>query len=70
MGETLSNMLDREPFQPFRIITTGGATYEVAHPHLVAIMHDQVFYCWPRSNRHAFIPFGQISSVEPVQAAA
>ncbi len=70
MIETIHDLLRRDPFQPFRIVTTTGDRYEVPNPHLVAIGESFLFYCFPRSDRLARIRLNQIVSVETIQAAA
>ena len=67
--ESIKEMLDREPFVSFRIITTSGDRYEVLDPHLVALGATQLFYCYPRSDRSAFIPLSQISALETLAHA-
>ncbi len=62
--------LDREPFAPFRIITTSGDRYDVLDPHSVAIAQTYLFYCFPRSDRSAHIRLNQIVAMESLQAAA
>ncbi len=70
MLDTTQEMLEREPFQKFRINSTGGDRYEVDNPHLPAIMQWQFFHGCPKSNRFAFIRFNQIVSVPTLDQAA
>jgi len=70
MPEVIQDLLQREPFAPFRIITTGGDSYDVTHANLVAMGQSWIFYCYPRSDRFVFIPYNQVSSVEKLPAAA
>ncbi len=38
MGRTdLAAVLERKPFEPFRIITSDGTSYDVHHPHMVMV---------------------------------
>ena len=70
MLDTIREMLDAEPFRPFRIIITSGDRYEVQNPHLVAIGRTELLYFFPRSDRWASIRLNQIVSAETVQSAA
>lgn len=69
MLETLRELLEREPFQVFRIVLTSGDRYEVSDPHLVAIGETQIFYCYPKSDRFSFIRLNQIAAIDMAQAA-
>ncbi len=64
MLDTIRQLLDREPFQPFRIVLTSGDRYEVPDPHLVAILESQVFYAHPESDRFSFVRVNQIAAVD------
>lgn len=70
MLDTIRELLEREPFAPFRIILTSDDRFEVTHPHLVAIGETQIFYCYPRSDRFCFIRVNQIAAIDMAQAAA
>jgi|JRYD01.1.fsa_nt_gb hypothetical protein len=70
MLDTIVEMLNREPFHPFRIVLTNGDRYDVLNPHLLAIGESQLFYAYPRSDRFAFLRLNQIAAVETIQAAA
>jgi hypothetical protein len=70
MIEGLQEMLRREPFIPFRIVTTSGDKYQVKDPELVVIMKSQVFIAQPRSDRFALLRNTEIAAIEGRQAAA
>lgn len=36
-GNDIRNLLQRHPFEPFRVITADGTTYDVRHPDLVMV---------------------------------
>jgi len=67
MLETLHEMLDREPFQPFRIVLTSGDRFEIENPHLVAVGRTQVTIYPPRSDRFAMLRLNQIAAIESAQ---
>lgn len=64
--ENIRQMLDREPFLPFRLIMTSGKTYEVASPNSAALLKSEVFVVFPDGERWAHVPFLHIASIETV----
>jgi hypothetical protein len=70
MLEQIHELLNKEPFVPFRIILTNGDHYDVTSPHMVAMGATQVFYCFPNSDKLAWIRVNQITSLETLQQAA
>ena len=70
MLETLQELLDKMPFQPFKIVTACGDKYEVENPHLIAVGKTQINYFFPRSDRWVFIRVNQITAFESPQHAA
>jgi hypothetical protein len=70
MLEQLREYLARDPFYPFRIVTSSGHTYDVHSPHSIAIAESYIFYCFPNSDKSAHIRLNQIVALETLQAAA
>jgi hypothetical protein len=66
----LNEHLDREPFRPFRIITTSGDRYEVLSPREVAVAQTYLFYAFPRSDRSAHVRLNQIVALETMEEAS
>jgi hypothetical protein len=64
MIDQIREHLDREPFQPFRIVVSSGDRYDVVEPHAVAIAQSYLFYCFPRSDRSAHIRLNQVVAME------
>lgn len=64
MIATIRELLERDPFHPFRIVLTSGDRYDVTNPHLLAIGETQIFYCYPSSDRFSFIRSNQITAVD------
>ena len=62
--ESIRELLDRDPFQPFRIRASSGVAYEVRSPGLVVVMKSQVLIAEPRSDRYAVVPLLHIAGVE------
>lgn len=70
MLEGLRENLERDPFVPFRIVLANGERYEVLNPHMVAIGESMAFYCFPRSDRTAWLRLNQIAAFETIAEAA
>ena len=64
--ENIREMLDREPFLPFRLIMTSGKTYEVVSANSAALLKSEVFVVFPDGERWAHVPFLHIASIETV----
>ena len=69
MIEQLKELLDREPFQTFRIVTASGDKYEISDPHLVAMGKDTIFV-YTRNDHFAFVRNNQITALESTRSAA
>lgn len=69
MLESIRDMMNREPFVPFRIVLTSGKEYEIHNPDLVALGETQLTLYAPRSDKWAMLRIKEIASVESSQAA-
>ena len=69
IAETLKELLVREPFRPFRIITNGGKSYDVLTPDLVVAMRSELFIALPDGDHFVFCAYRNIASVDSLQAA-
>jgi hypothetical protein len=63
-AEEIRDLLNREPFEPFRFELTSGATYEVHDPNSVALGARRVFIAMPASDRFVFFPYLHIAAIE------
>lgn len=70
MVETLTDMLHREPFQPFRIVLTSGDRYDIVNPDLVAVGRTQITVYAPRSDRFSVLRLNQLAALEVIAQAA
>ncbi len=68
--KSIQELVAKEPFRPFRIVTASGKEYVVENPDLVIVMRSEVFYAFPKRNRWSLIPISQITSIEGEEAAA
>ena len=64
--ENIREMLNREPFLPFRLVMTSGKTYEVVSPNSAVLLKSEVFVVFPDGERWAHVPFLHIASIETV----
>lgn len=62
--DSIRDSLDREPFQPFRVRASSGATYEVRNPGLVVLLKSQLLIAEPKSDRYSLIPFLHVAGIE------
>ena len=66
-ADELRKLLEREPFEPFRIRVSSGDVYEVRDPQAVALMKSRLFVAFPDSDRWTFIAFLHIAAVEGIR---
>ena len=69
MLESIRELLDQDPFVPFRIVLTSGKEYQINDPHLVALGETQINVYAPRSDQWSVLRLNQISSIDVGQAA-
>jgi hypothetical protein len=69
MLEQIKEHLNREPFRPFRIVTTSGDRYEVTDTNSVALAQSYLFYAFPHSDRSAHIRLNQVVALETMETA-
>ena len=70
MVEQIKELLDHDPFQPFRIFLTSGQHYDISDPHLIAVAQSQIIYCFPSSDKIAYLRLNQIASCETLHPAS
>jgi hypothetical protein len=64
--ENIQELLNREPFLPFRLVMTSGKIYEVVSPNSAALLKSEVFVVLPDGERWAHVPFLHIASIETI----
>lgn len=70
MIEAIKELLNKDPFEPFRISLTSGEGFDVRHPDLVAVGESVVHVLFPKSDRFAILRSNQIASVQAIEKAA
>jgi hypothetical protein len=69
MKEQLRELLNAEPFVPFRIVMTSGHEHEVGNPDLVALGESQIHVYAAKSDHYVILRFNQIAAFHVAQAA-
>lgn len=64
IADAIKERLQRDPFEPFRIVASSGKSYKVINPFQVALMKSRVFIAAPNSDRWAELAYLHIASVE------
>jgi hypothetical protein len=64
VADSIRDFLDREPFHPFRVRASSGATYDVRIPGLVMLLKSQLLIAEPKSDRYSLIPFLHVAGIE------
>lgn len=67
---TILELLDKEPFEPFRIRMADGHDYEVANPDLAVAMENTLFLAAPNRDRFKLLSYINITSIESPSKAA
>jgi hypothetical protein len=65
--DAIQELRHKEPFDPFRIVTTSGDKYLVENPDNMAIGESLISYFFPRSDKFIFIRINQLVAVEQFQ---
>ena len=63
MYESIVEMLEKDPFLPFRIVLTSGEGFEIPNPNLVALGRTQLTIYQPRSDRWSMLRLNQVASL-------
>ena len=64
IGDSIRELLKREPFAPFVVRLSSGHSRVVANPELVVPMKSEVFIATPNSDRWTLIPYLHVAGVE------
>ena len=70
MLEDIRDLLRKQPFEPFRVVTTSGEKYLVENPENVAVSETRVSIFPPHTEKWILIRLNQVASLESVEKAA
>ncbi len=62
----IQELLEKEPFEPFKILVTGGESYEVRNPHSVAVMKRRMLIALPDGDHFVICPYLHVSSIKTI----
>ena len=65
----VQELLDKEPFEPFRIRMTDGNHYDVTNPDLAVAMESNLFLALPKG-RWKLLSYQNMTSIESSDVAA
>ena len=68
-AETLREMIQRRPFEPFCLRLSNGETHEVRHPECAVVGKNKVLVYYPEQDRFVFVALIHVNSVELLQSA-
>lgn len=68
-AKTIQELLDKEPFERFRIYMSDGHAYEVVNPDVVVPMLTKLFVALP-GDLWKFLNYGQMTRIESAEMAA
>ena len=69
MRTEILELVNRDHFHNFSIVTTGGVRYDITDPNAVALASDKFHYYFPKSDRVIHLPYDQIATVEEISAS-
>ena len=64
METEIHDLLVRTPFEPFRIQTSSGQTYEITNPGSAMMLKGRLFVAFADRERWTVIPYLHIASIE------
>jgi len=75
LPHTLQSYVRAVHFRPFRLVMTGGKTYEIRHPELIRVGMDVIIYYYASPpdapfDRWESVSLSLIQNVEPIDVPA
>ena len=64
---SIKELLEKEPFERFRIYMSDGHAYEVTNPDVVVAMDTKLFIALPQDH-WKFLSFSQITRIESIES--
>lgn len=66
--ETLKELLDKRPFEPFELRLSNGERYEVRHPEMALLLKSRIVIGDVENDRTTTCALIHINSVAPLQS--
>jgi len=67
--ETIQELLQRRPFEPFEVRLSNGGLHQVRNPEFAFVLRSNLVIGYPDSDRFAICSLLHIASVQTLQAA-
>ena len=67
---TIQELLEKNPFEPFRIRMNDGQQFDISNPALAVPMESILFLAMPKRDRFKLISYQNITSIEAPLTAA
>ena len=64
IADEIRELLDSEPFEPFRLRLSSGDHYAVRDSRSVALLRSRLFIALPDGDHWVFVPYLHIAAVE------
>ncbi len=62
--DNIRELLDRDPFVPFRLVLSSGRHYDVVDPQMTVLLKSEIFIAFPDGERSSLVPLLHVTSVE------
>ena len=67
IAEEIKEMLEREPFKPFRVTMTSLKEYDIRNPRLAWPLKRELYVAMPDGERVAILPWIHVASIETIK---
>ena len=67
-AESLREMIQRRPFEPFCLRLSNGETHEVRHPECLLVTKTKVIVYYPDDDRTVHLSLIHVNAVETLQS--
>ena len=67
-AETLREMIQRRPFEPFCLRLSNGETHEVRHPECLLVTKTKVIVYYPDDDHTVHLSLIHVNAVETLQS--
>jgi hypothetical protein len=64
--EHIKELLEREPFAPFRLELSSGRHCDVVDPDMTVLMKAEIFVAFPDGEHSSLIPLLHVTSVDTI----
>lgn len=73
--QSFRDLLAQRPFKPFRVIMSSGMMYEVRHPEMAWLTHNDLLVGIDAADdgipaEHRICPLSHVATIEPLTPAA